>query len=180
MFDDMYRVWFPGFYHDCLSLLEKVVTEAPHCEIYLVGYSVGTAAIQKLLLHLSIEQSKICASSVVAAMCVCTCHNYELARDHLESNLQGSVYSFLMTKMHQLHLHKNLHIFDGNERDNVNRVLKSNFLSEFDAHAATRLFGFETEGAYVDWVSFPSLQAVSVPLVIIQPSDDPLIQVRPI
>jgi predicted alpha/beta-fold hydrolase len=179
--------------NDCMALLERIRDSVVNYEVFLVGYSAGTAIIQSVFENLSREHSR--RLNVSGGLGVCVCHDYETARAHLESSFVGCMFSYLITRMHQVlrdcfavvyctcelivfaqaYLHNNMHFFDKETKVKVQKVLSSNFLSDFDKCAAVELHGFESEEEYIAAVAV-DIDAIDFPLLLLQPSDDPLLQ----
>jgi predicted alpha/beta-fold hydrolase len=86
--------------NDCMALLERIRDSVVNYEVFLVGYSAGTAIIQSVFENLSREHSR--RLNVSGGLGVCVCHDYETARAHLESSFVGCMFSYLITRMHQV------------------------------------------------------------------------------
>lgn len=84
------KLWFPGMIEDGKSVINYLVSQIPDCEIYLVGYSAGSHMIYKLLS----DQNR--HSNIFGGMSVCISHKYEDAKQRLEKEWSGRIYSMLV------------------------------------------------------------------------------------
>lgn len=60
----------------------------------------------------------------------------------------------------------------------LHRALSATCMSSYDDHAAVHLYGFASPQHYHDYLNVPSLDYVATPLLLLQPTDDPLHQVQ--
>jgi predicted alpha/beta-fold hydrolase len=176
-------------------------------KLFLVGFSAGAMIVYKTLLHYS-RLDLIEKKHLVAGMIVCLGCNYKLARERLESSWSGKIYSLLMCALCKEILQKNSRTINEKlqeEKDNqpkwktlseaaasaassalsspdlhrVSRSLaKCHFLSDYDEIAVPRFHGYENEDDLSAAMSMNHFSDMKIPLMGLQPRDDPLHQVN--
>ena len=164
------RFWHPGFYDDSLTMLNHIDENFPLANIFLVGFSAGTNIVQKTVLDKSLKVR------VRGIMCVCVGRDYIGARTALEETFEGRIYSRLMTSLTKEIVAKNAHIHAEIGLDVVQRLMRCNYLSEYDKIAYDKIYGFATESEYASALSAVGTDDISVPFLALQPRDDPLHQ----
>lgn len=164
------RFWHPGLYDDSKMVLEHIDENFPQANIFLVGFSAGTNIVQKTVLDKSLRVR------VRGIMCVCVGRDYVGARNALEDTFEGRIYSRLMTSLWKEIVMKNAHIHADIGADVVARLMRCNYLSEYDKIAFDAVYGFSTEEEYASALSAVGTEDISVPFLALQPRDDPLHQ----
>ena len=146
--------------------------------IFLTGYSAGSNVIQRVLLH---SRDKPCAEVIQGALCVCINYDYLTSRRNLESTTVGCAYSMLMTYALKDIIRRNAHVHEQIEGGSglINRLLTScTFMSDYDRLFAKALHSYVSVEDMNGFVSMHDLHRIDVPLLAVQPSDDPLHMVR--
>ena len=167
------KAWHPGFADDALLTLRRVYKDyeknAP-CppRLFMTGFSAGTTILFRTLLQNQESQSPI---PVLGACVVCIIGKYVEVRDDLEKSALGRFYSYCMASKHKDIVSKNAHIF---EPDEMNSLLRCTNLREFDVAACKILYGFHTEEEIKDAFSCLAIRHLKLPILGIQPADDPL------
>jgi len=162
------KLWYPGLHDDTLYVLQSLERHYPNSKLFLVGYSAGS----NLVLRTLNDSNKI--KSLVGAMCVCVNRDYLTSRTNLEASFRGCIYSSLMTMAYKDIIKRNAHIHNEIGEDIINKLLSCHFLSDYDRIAATHLHNFNTFNEYNKTLSVHSTAGISVPLLAVQPLDDPL------
>ena len=157
-----------------------------HLRLFLVGYSAGSNLVHKIVRHLSHEQ-RLQESAVRAAMCVCVNSDYLRSRSRLESSWLGWVYSLLMCSLCKDILLRNAHVFeeldglkDGDQaghsvHSRASQLLAPCYLlSHYDAVAGRVFHGYQSEEHLNDCLSMADFSSLGLPLLALQPRDDPL------
>eukprot|EP01040_Poterioochromonas_malhamensis_P013271 gene13271-14576_t len=173
------RPWHPGFYEDAVTAVEYVYRlygGRDKVRLFLLGYSAGSNITHKTLLHFEQErrlkgEDDLSVPVITAASCVCINYDYLTARAKLESSAIGLVYSMLMCAMCKEILQKNPHVYSSEEEERLTRCL---LLSHYDEHVGLTLHGYSSLDHLQDSLSMFNFEDISVPLLAIQPADDPL------
>lgn len=163
------KVWYPGMHEDTLLVLQILQRTYPNSQLFLVGYSAGSNLVMRTLTD---PVTKV--KNLKGAMCVCVNRDYLTARNNLENSFRGCIYSFLMTMAYKDIIKRNAHIHNEIGEDVVNKILSCHFLSDYDRIAAVHLHNFKTLTDYNKTLSIHSTAGIEVPLLTVQPFDDPL------
>lgn len=154
------------------------VYPARFAKVFLSGFSAGTNITQKVILHYGkLRKNYGRQLQIQGAMCVCINYDYVASRDRLESTFIGCVYSMLMCWLVKDILHRNSHVHHElpGGRSAVSRILsRCVYLSHYDQHAALHLHGYKSEESLQHALSMFEVHNIDVPLLALQPQDDPL------
>lgn len=71
------RLWYPGLYEDCESLLLQLERRLPLANVFLVGFSSGTQIIQRTLLHRHKQGRK--DKYIKGVMNICVLQDYQVS-----------------------------------------------------------------------------------------------------
>jgi predicted alpha/beta-fold hydrolase len=166
--------WHPAFTDDAYMTLQHVhKTYGSKAKIFFSGFSVGSNIVLRTLLRN--QQAGRDSIPVLGACCVCMVGNYSKVRDELEKSNVGRVYSCLMAHKQKEIIRTNIHAFRDSS-DQIQSLLKSVFLSEFDRAALSVLYGFSSDEELNKNFSCTGIMELQVPYLGIQPRDDPLHQ----
>jgi predicted alpha/beta-fold hydrolase len=164
------KFWHPGHYHDAKMVLNFIQCHYPKSRVYLVGFSAGSNIIHKLVLNYHHRKDFI-----RGAVAVCVNGDYLATRKHLESTLQGKLYSALLAMGQKDILQRNDHVHPTLDATSLKKLASCRFVSEYDAIAWEALYGFESEQDYYNAISSNFTdRRLNVPYLAIQPRDDPL------
>jgi predicted alpha/beta-fold hydrolase len=141
---------------------------------------------------------------ISGATCICINSDYTAARSRLESTFIGAIYSMLMCAKYKELVQKNEHVHDSmlsddeNEIDSSEDILSSSskssksdkktlisqllskcfFVSHYDEVVGLSLHKYQSPDHLHEAVSMTSFKDIDVPLLAMQPLDDPLHMVR--
>ncbi|RMZ72797.1 alpha beta fold family [Pyrenophora seminiperda CCB06] len=150
-----------------ISLLQNYF---PHRPLYAVGFSLGA----NILTNYCGEEGAACP--LRAAVSCSNPWNLEVCNVQLQRTWLGlNVYSRTMGKnlMGLFHRHRD-QITQAPGID-VDALLKSKYLHEFDRHVQCPTWGYPTEGAYYrDSQSVDAVLAIRIPFLGINAEDDPI------
>lgn len=167
------KFWFPGCTDDANHFLDYIYETYPTAELYLVGFSAGSNIIHKLITCYPNKQL------IKAGFTVCINGDYLKSRKHIESTIQGKIYSFLITLCQKDIIHKNSHVHQHINANHLSKLFACNFASEFDIIWST-ILGFPNEEKYYETLSSNFAdRRLTIPYLALQPRDDPLHQSKP-
>jgi len=144
-------------------------------KIFLVGYSAGTNIINKLIT----DNTFVTKNGICAAMCLCNNgKSYLEARVDLESTFIGRIYSRLIVMVYKniISINKENSFMKSLSEEYLKQLQKPTFLSEFDKVAYSQLYGYDSEESFATDSSTTKLEAITIPLLVMQPKDDPMLQ----
>jgi len=185
------RFWHPGMSEDAVFVINYVWNSyGASANIFLTGFSAGSNIVQRALLSLRQQQREKGTEEdgprVKAAVCVCITYDYMAARQRLEKSPVGALYSMLMAHMYKSIIQKNAHVHHLVHADSaqtasssggqlVQQLLsKATFLSDYDELCGRFLHKFSSQSQLQDALSMFQCAHIDVPLLAIQPEDDPL------
>ena len=163
--------WHPAFTDDAYLTMHHVFKSyGPSVKIFFAGFSAGSNIVLQTLLRNQKGKNPI---PVVGACCVCFVADYVRVRNELENSALGRVYSYLMAKKQKDIIKNNAHAFDDRVEE-VERLMKSTYLNEFDSAALNLIYGFADEEELNRNFSCMGIADLQTPYIGIQPRDDPL------
>ena len=163
--------WHPAFTDDAYLTMQHVYKSyGPNSKIFFAGFSAGSNIVLQTLLRNQKDKNPI---PVAGACCVCFVANYLKVRNELENSALGRVYSFLMANKQKEIIKNNAHAFDDHAEE-VARLMKCTYLSEFDSAAMNLVYGFANEEELNRNFSCMGIAELPTPYIGIQPRDDPL------
>lgn len=166
--------WHPAFSDDAYLTLHYIHSlYGHHAKLFFAGFSAGANIVTETLMrNQRAETSR--QIPIIGALCVCLVGSYSKTRDELELTPMGKLYSFLMANKQKDILRSNEHAFRSISKAEMDTILWSNTLREFDNAAQKVLFGFETPEELDAAFSCRKIRDIAVPCMGIQPRDDPL------
>jgi len=94
----------------------------------------------------------------------------------LRRPLNKHIYNFILTKSLVGFLRTHRHVFENHEVIDIDEVLESRTLQEYDEKITRRLWGYKTIEEYYDEASGKHvLENIAIPFLVLQSLDDPII-----
>ena len=144
----------------------------PPVRVFLVGYSAGS----NILLQTVLKKCGSLMHLIAAAMCVCVTYDYKQSVKNLETTFIGRTYSGFMAMLFKETVIRNAPMVLSKSRSDeiLAKSRSCTKLSEFDTFASTALYGYSDSNEYFTDCSAFDIDKVSLPLLVVQPQDDPL------
>lgn len=187
------RVWHAGSTEDLEFVISRLnetfikmnlnEINPTKLKIFLIGNSASSNIVKKMLLSISLKARKddsvevgILSENVkiMGGMVNCICYDYTENIKKLESTLLGRLTSIALGGMYKkfIKLNPQIHHLIGEKL--VKNLLSSRYMSDFDFHASTGLYGYSSCQAYMDDMSNECIKDMKLPYLAIEPSDDPV------
>jgi len=171
------KLWHPAMTDDGEQVIRHInQSHGPRAKLFLCGFSAGTNIVKTLLC--APERTSF---PVQGAMCIaCNNTDYRIARDILERSVIGNIYSRLMCGIYRDIALSSATVREALGEERLSTLRGLSLLSEYDEFSLQHLHGhvFETREDYYAALSGGGSFRCDVPLLQIQPADDPLHQGR--
>jgi predicted alpha/beta-fold hydrolase len=169
----LHRFWNPANRTDAILTLESINNDYQKTEIFLTGYSAGTNGLKNVLLERDVVQK----SNIIGVFSLCVVQDYKASVERLENSIKGRFFSYLMTMVLKDIIKKNDHVHMFHDNRLLKDIMKASLLSDYDA-IAPRFYGYKSHEEYYNEMSSFNLDHISIPMLVLQPRDDPLHLVR--
>lgn len=163
------RSYHSGETGDLGWVIERLAQRHPHQPLYLVGYSLGGNLVAKWLG----EQGEAARGLVTAAFVCCTPFDLTRCQAYADSGIR-QLYVRHFLKLLRVYVKRKAEQFPG--QFDAERALRARTFREFDDAYTAPVHGFRGYQDYYEQASSKSkLKQVSVPLLVFNSLDDPLI-----
>ncbi len=163
---------FCGAWTEDMRHFTKMIHEAyPNRPIYAMGFSLGASILANYLGQEG-DNSLIKAAAVLADP-----WDLNISSTVLHQSLIGRVYSSVMTKslIKLVTLHLDVFEKDPNISEGLAKLNTFKYLDDFDDLLTSKMFGFNSAGAYYRWASSVNrIFNIRTPTLILNAEDDPI------
>ena len=169
------RIFNVGNTSDYDGMIRHIVTRNPNTKIICIGYSVGGNIVTKYLG----ERESI--PQIIAGIAVCQSYDcYETCCQQYHWENIGKFWFYALTSMHLAILQRwRVQLFSDEAKSkgiNEDEVFSAQTLIEIDDVYSRKLYGYDTvEAMHSDWSCNRYWQNITVPIVFINATDDPMI-----
>ncbi|XP_076437839.1 LOW QUALITY PROTEIN: phospholipase ABHD3-like [Babylonia areolata] len=151
---------------DMECVVNHIKAQLPDAPVMGVGVSLGGMILFNYLAATG-KEARLCA-----AMCVSVAWNVFESCMSLEKPLNLLFFNRYLARLLVKMFRDNIHIFE--QHLDVDHVLESNTIREFDSRCTTKLFGYETCDDYYKEASLhEKVHALHVPVLTLNAADDP-------
>lgn len=151
---------------DLECVVKHIKQELPEAPIVGVGVSLGGMILFNYLASMGKN------SGLRAGMCISVAWNVFESAVSLEKPLNLLFFNRYLARMLVKKLQENVHIFE--TQFDMNHVLQSNTIREFDSRITYKMFGYESCDHYYKHASLhDKIHALQVPVLTLNAADDP-------
>ncbi|XP_002736227.1 phospholipase ABHD3-like [Saccoglossus kowalevskii] len=153
---------------DMHCVVNHIKQNYPKAPLIGVGVSLGGM----ILVNYLAKTGRDCG--LQAAMVISTAWNIFKSTDSLETPLNYFLFNHFLTRLLRDAVLRNIHMYENHVELDVNHVLQSRTIRDFDERFTSKMFGYQSVSHYYqDASTFNKLHAVKIPVLVLTSADDP-------